>query len=178
MSIVSARSLFLISQPILTPRIFLTCARAVCSRRTFVHRYFRERTHLLTQRSLQCLLDISRDPAFGSAARTLIVSRRTFEVDWDHYDGEGDITSWGTGYKEEKEFLKTSGLVTTYLTQVLQNARGCRTDVLDDQRKNPWGRSTFEKDAFERYFLPLDLDIEELIDQLDHPDLGTSLLWM
>ena len=113
-----------------------------CTRRIFIRRYFHKRTHLLTQRSLECLLDISRDPVLGPAVQELVVSRRTIR-------GSDDDEAVQR-YRAEMEFLNASGLVTTYLTQVLQNAPGCRTVVLDDRCKNPWGESAFKSKAYKR----------------------------
>ena len=99
-----------------------------CSLFRFIQRYFHTRIHVLTQHSLQALLEISRHPVFGPSIRTLGVSRRFITcIGWLAPEVEGNLER-----VEEAQFLQDSGLITVYLTKVLANAVGCRTVMLND----------------------------------------------
>ena len=100
-----------------------------CSLFRFIQCYFHTCIHLLTQHSLETLLEISRHS--GPSIRTLGITSspgRLSDVGWEH--------AYET-YSPQK-----SGLFTTHLTQVLANMVGCRTVILNYKCKSPWGNAS------------------------------------
>ena len=97
-----------------------------CSLHEFVERFFKCRTHLITQLSLDALLDISAHPKFGRSINKLNISRRYLAK-----------------YSDEMNFIRDSGLITVYMTEILRQATACRTLVIDEDFEDPWGYTDF-----------------------------------
>lgn len=133
---------------------------AACSRPIFIQRYFHKRHHLLTRGSLVTLLEISRNPIFGPCIQEIHIStkhyipRRTLpisaasvsQLSWLS-SPHGVITEIGKkNYLFEQDWFQKSGLDTTYLTQILQNASNCHTIVLAGEQR-PWGAGIPDRKA-------------------------------
>lgn len=125
---------------------------SACSRPIFIKRCFRKRIHLLSRGSLVALLEISRNPNLGPyiqeihintnhyiPKRSLPISAASIsQLSWLS-SPQGVITEIGhENYLVEQDCFQKSGLDTTYLTQILQNASNCHTIVLGGNQR-PWG---------------------------------------
>ena len=110
----------------------------------FTRRYFQVRIHLATLRGLNCLLDISQHPLFGRALRVLVISERGISDEF--IDEEPAVAE----HFAECDFIRESGLVAAYLTQVLRNAVDCRTIALDNFSDRPWGKAALQREAGQR----------------------------
>lgn len=135
---------------------------AACSRPIFTQRYFHKRFHLLTRGSLVTLVDISRNPNFGPYIQEIhiitnhYVPERSLQISaasasqlsW-LCSPKGVISENGReNYLSEQDWFCTSGLDTSYLTQILQNASNCHTIVLEQDRdQRPWGAGIAEWEA-------------------------------
>ena len=97
-----------------------------CCLHLFIRRYFRERTHLITQHSLDALLDMTQQPKFGHAMQRLVISRRYLAK-----------------LSDEMSFIRDSGVIAVYLTEVLRNAPNCREIAIDEDCDEPWGLTGF-----------------------------------
>lgn len=131
-----------------------------CPQPIFIKRYFRTRLHLLTRGSLLTLLEISRNPNFGPyiqeiniitnhwiPRRSLPISAASaLQLSWLS-SPQGVITEIGhEKYLAEQDCFRKSGLDTTYLTQILQNASNCHTIILGGNER-PWGAGIAEWEA-------------------------------
>ncbi|CAG8899404.1 unnamed protein product [Penicillium egyptiacum] len=130
-----------------------------CSLTLFSNRFFRARVHLLSRFSLMALLDISRHPLFGLSLQTVVISADHLIPDRLRDDPRSlPCWNWGDnssstidkrGYQkhlDEQNYFRFTGLDTTYLTQILRNARNCRDICLDDQDR-PWGAAAIKRDT-------------------------------
>ena len=130
-----------------------------CSFSLLIERYFHTRVHMLTLRSLETLLEISRHPVFVPSIRTLVISANPVRDvvsgkpvgDDDNDDTESNeqspkpptsipaIRESNRQYIEELGFLEACGVITGYLTQILGKAVGCRTVTFGAICRMPWG---------------------------------------
>ncbi|KAI2739161.1 hypothetical protein DTO013F2_9436 [Penicillium roqueforti] len=126
----------------------------------FIKLYFRTRTHMLSQHSLMNLLDISHHPIFSLSIRSVIITTNHLTPDglsdepylptsWTERNAYFPVTINKKSYREyyiQQNFLRQSGLDTTYLSEILANAVHCRALVLSD-RDQPWGAAFLERET-------------------------------
>ena len=116
---------------------------------TFVRRYFNRRVHLLTQRSLDCLLEIGSNDTFRREIRTIVFDRRTITDSLS--DVLSDVLHFNTRYAAishhfaESQFLYETGTITDYLRRILVNMTECRSISIDDFSGHSWGRASLER---------------------------------
>jgi hypothetical protein len=107
--------------------------------------WFSERRVMLSQNSLQALVDISHHPVFGPAVRTVTVAiDHLRDLDFD-FDGNSYHDSLETTFEQQK-FLMSSGLGMAYIAEALAGLPNLKevTIARVATEVRAWGSKTLE----------------------------------